>query len=199
MKEEIDEIKSRHEKNWDATPQEELVEMKKLDLNYQQIVKKDLDEYDAVKREMLSRNLAALKRVKMAEVKLKQAPPNEVESIMENLERYEKLAKDALERELASTRRKLTTFEEILCSQRGVTGDEDALRSLFKREITAVKEKLTAQKKREVRSEQEPVAHPSTRIPYTNTFTTHFACRSWRCLLAKPTTKFIWQRENFQD
>ena len=50
MQEEIDEIKSRHEKNWDATPQEELVEMKKLDLNYQQIVKKDLDEYDAVGR-----------------------------------------------------------------------------------------------------------------------------------------------------
>ena len=150
IQEEITEMRSHHEKNWDTTPQEELVEMKKLDLKYQQIVKEDLDENDAVRREMLSRNLAAFKRVKLAEIKLKQAPPNEAEAITENLARYEKVAKDSLERELASTRRKLTTFEEILCSQRGVADDEESLRSLFKREITAVKDKLMAQKKREL-------------------------------------------------
>ena len=150
LDEEIKMLKENHEKNWDGTAQEELVEMKKLDLNYQQVVKEDLEGNDSTKKEILNRNLAAYRRVKIAEMKLKEAPPNEVHAITENLGRYEKVAQEALERDLASTRRRLTKFEDILCSQRGVTDDSDSLRSLFKREVTAVKEKLVARKKRDL-------------------------------------------------
>ena len=149
LESEVKRVVEEDEKNWSATYQEELVEMKKADLNHGTLVKQELNENEVVKRQQLSRIVAAHSRIKEAELKLKEAPPNEAEAVAANVKRLNDAANIALERELSSTRRRALFFEDILSSQRGLSDDDGSLRSLNKREVTALKEKLRLKKKRD--------------------------------------------------
>ncbi|GMI14839.1 hypothetical protein TrLO_g12317 [Triparma laevis f. longispina] len=142
MEEEVTAMKARHEAKWNITPDEEIAAFKKLDMNYQHVVKQDLNDNDRIRRQHLADSLSAQKRIMEANFKLKNAPENEVQGASKNFERFSRCTTDYLEKQIRSTRRRFQAVEEIMCKERGNVNDEDVLRALARRELTALKVQL---------------------------------------------------------